>query len=214
MTRRIAVLLVLALLAGAIGGTSPGAATHTSGCPKVKAPKPHAKSRKPPKRRLDPHKTWTATVVTSCGSFTIRLAATISPHTTSSFVSLARSGFYNDTIFHRIVPGFVIQGGDPTATGAGGPGYSVVDTPRRTTKYRLGTVAMAKTQTEARGTSGSQFFVVTGDASFLMPDYAVLGRVVSGLPVALRISRYGNVNDPAGTPTRIVVVRRIAISSS
>ena len=79
----------------------------------------------------------------------------------------------------------MIQGGDPTATGSGGPGYSVVDTPPRTTKYRLGTVAMAKTQTEAPGTSGSQFFVVTGDASFLTPDYAVLGRVVSGLPVAL-----------------------------
>jgi cyclophilin family peptidyl-prolyl cis-trans isomerase len=73
---------------------------------------------------------------------------------------------------------------------------------------------MAKTQAEARGTSGSQFFVVTGDASFLTPDYAVLGRVVSGLPVALRIGKYGDVNDPAGTPTRVVVVRHIAISSS
>jgi cyclophilin family peptidyl-prolyl cis-trans isomerase len=214
MARRLAVLLSLAVLVGAIGGASTSAATHASGCPKVKAPRPHAKTRKPPKGRLDPRKTWKATVATSCGSFTIRLAVTTSPHTTSSFVSLARSGFYNDTIFHRIVPGFVIQGGDPTATGTGGPGYSTVDTPPRTTKYRLGTVAMAKTQTEARGTSGSQFFVVTGDASFLMPDYAVLGRVVSGLPVALRISRYGNVNDPAGTPTRIVVVRKITISSS
>jgi cyclophilin family peptidyl-prolyl cis-trans isomerase len=153
-------------------------------------------------------------VRTSCGSFTILLSVKVSPKTTASFVSLARSRFFDNTIFHRVVPGFVIQGGDPTATGRGGPGYSVVDTPPRTTKYRLGSVAMAKTPTEAPGTSGSQFFVVTGDASFLTPDYAVLGRVVSGLPVALKIGKYGDVNDPAGKPTRVVVVKHIAISSS
>jgi len=136
-----------------------------------------------------------------------------SPKTTASFASLARTRFYDNTIFHRIVPGFVIQGGDPGQDGTGGPGYKVVDTPPRTTKYALGSVAMAKTQTEARGTSGSQFFVVTGDASFLTPDYAVLGRVISGLKVALTIGKYGDANDPAGTPTRIVVVKHIAISS-
>jgi peptidyl-prolyl cis-trans isomerase B (cyclophilin B) len=214
LTRAALVLVVLAAVAGTVGGASTGAATKARVCPKVKAPKPRTETRKPPKRRLDPQKKWGATVQTSCGTFTIVLAVRTSPKTTASFVSLARSRFFDNTIFHRVVPGFVIQGGDPTATGAGGPGYSVVDTPARTTKYRLGTVAMAKTQTEARGTSGSQFFVVTGDASFLMPDYAVLGRVVSGLPVALAISRYGDPSDPAGTPTRVVVVRHIAISSS
>jgi peptidyl-prolyl cis-trans isomerase B (cyclophilin B) len=214
MARGALVLVVLAALAAAIGGTSTRAATQASGCPKVKAPKPRSESRKPPKTRLDPRKTWKATVQTSCGSFTILLSVKASPKTTASFVSLARSRFFDNTIFHRVVPGFVIQGGDPTGTGAGGPGYSVVDTPSRTTKYRLGSVAMAKTQTEAPGTSGSQFFVVTGDASFLTPDYAVLGRVVSGLPVALKIGKYGDVNDPAGKPTRVVVLRHIAISSS
>jgi cyclophilin family peptidyl-prolyl cis-trans isomerase len=214
MARGALVLVVLAALAGTLGGTSTSAATHASGCPKVKAPKPRSESRKPPKTRLDPRKTWKATVRTSCGSFTILLSVKVSPKTTASFVSLARSRFFDNTIFHRVVPGFVIQGGDPTATGTGGPGYSVVDTPPRATKYRLGSVAMAKTQIEAPGTSGSQFFVVTGDASFLTPDYAVLGRVVSGLPVALKIGKYGDVNDPAGKPTRVVVVRHIAISSS
>jgi cyclophilin family peptidyl-prolyl cis-trans isomerase len=214
MARRALVLVVLVAVAATLGGTSTPAATHASGCPKVKAPKPRSESRKPPKGRLDASKTWKATVQTSCGSFTILLAVKTSPRTTASFVSLSRSRFFDNTIFHRVVPGFVIQGGDPTATGTGGPGYSVVDEPPRTTTYRLGTVAMAKTQAEARGTSGSQFFVVTGDASFLTPDYAVLGRVVSGLPVALRIGKYGDVNDPAGTPTRVVVVRHIAISSS
>ena len=214
MARGALVLVVLAALAATLGGTSTSAATHASGCPKVKAPKPRSESRKPPKTRLDPRKTWKATVRTSCGSFTILLSVKVSPKTTASFVSLARSRFFDNTSFHRVVPGFVIQGGDPTATGRGGPGYSVVDTPPRTTKYRLGSVAMAKTPTEAPGTSGSQFFVVTGDASFLTPDYAVLGRVVSGLPVALKIGKYGDVNDPAGKPTRVVVVKHIAISSS
>ena len=213
MARGALVLVVLAALAAAVGGTSTSAATQASGCPRVKTPKPRSESRKPPKTRLDPRKTWKATVQTTCGSFTILLAVKVSPKTTASFVSLARSRFFDNTIFHRVVPGFVIQGGDPTQTGSGGPGYSVADKPPATTKYRLGTVAMAKTSTEPPGTSGSQFFVVTGDASFLTPDYAVLGRVVSGLPVALTISRYGDVNDPAGRPTRIVVVRSITISS-
>ena len=214
MIRRALLLVALAAVSVTRGVTSSTAVARPVSCPKVAAPKPRSESRKPPRGRLDPRKTWTATVTTSCGSFTILLAVKTSPHTTASFVSLARSHFYDDTTFHRIVPGFVIQGGDPTATGSGGPGYSVVDRPPRTTKYRLGAVAMAKTQTDPRGTSGSQFFVVTGNASFLMPDYAVLGRVVKGLPVALRIGRLGNASDPAGTPTQVVVVRKITITSS
>src|SRR5205823_9745078 len=121
---------------------------------------------------------------------------------------------FDNTIFHRVVPGFVIQGGDPTATGTGGPGYSTVDKPPKSAKYTPGTVAMAKTQTEPAGASGSQFFVVTGDASFLTPDYALLGRVVKGMAVVTRIGKLGNASDPNGTPTRVVVVRRISISSS
>jgi cyclophilin family peptidyl-prolyl cis-trans isomerase len=137
-----------------------------------------------------------------------------SPRTTASFVSLARSGFYDDTTFHRIVPGFVIQGGDPTATGAGGPGYSVVDTPPRTTTYPLGAVAMAKTPTEPPGTSGSQFFVVTGPNAGLTPDYALLGKVVRGMAVVDTIEKLGDPADPRGTPTQVVVIRRITISTS
>ena len=210
---RIAILatVLAAALVGFAGRTTSAA---TRGCPKVAAPKPRSESRKPPHGKLDAHKTWTATLKTSCGSFTIRLDVNDSPRTTASFVSLARSHFYDNTIFHRIVPGFVIQGGDPTATGEGGPGYSVVDRPPRTAKYTRGTVAMAKTRLEPAGTSGSQFFVVTGDASFLGPDYALLGKVVKGMPVAAMIGKLGNASDPNGTPTRVVVVRRISISSS
>jgi peptidyl-prolyl cis-trans isomerase B (cyclophilin B) len=211
-------------LAGCGGGSTksptppPPPATSQStgggGCPTVSAPAPRSESRKPPSAALDASKTWTATVDTSCGSFTIKLDVKDSPHTTASFVSLARSGFYDNTTFHRIVPGFVIQGGDPTASGAGGPGYSVVDKPPAKTTYPLGAVAMAKTPTEPAGTSGSQFFVVTGDASPFAPDYALLGKVVDGMAVVDKIGRLGDPSDPNGTPTQVVVVNRITISSS
>jgi cyclophilin family peptidyl-prolyl cis-trans isomerase len=212
--RRVALVLLAlaAVLTGPYVG-SPAAATGASGCPKVPRPKPRTETRKPPKKPLDPHKKWTATLKTSCGSFTIRLDVKDSPHTTASFVSLARSRFYDDTIFHRIVSGFVIQGGDPTQTSGGGPGYSTVDRPPRTTKYAPGTVAMAKAPAEPKGTAGSQFFIVTGDASFLPADYALLGRVVKGMDVVRKIGKLGQPTEQ-GTPRRIVVVRSISIKSS
>jgi peptidyl-prolyl cis-trans isomerase B (cyclophilin B) len=213
MIRGAIVLATLVAVAAALG-SSTSAGAQAVRCPKVAKPKARSESRKPPKTRLDAKKTWTATVTTSCGSFTIRLAVKTSPRTTASFVSLARSHFFDNTIFHRVVPGFVIQGGDPTATGGGGPGYSVVDTPSPSTRYPVGTVAMAKTGTDPPGTSGSQFFVVTGTTYPLQPLYAVLGHVLKGLPVALAIGRYGDLNDPLGKPTRVVVISRITVSSS
>ena len=212
--RRLA--LVVALLAVLGTGISVGtttAATHAAGCPKVKKPKPRSETRKRPKTKLDAHKTWTATLKTSCGSFTIRLDVKHSPHTTASFVSLARSHYFDNTIFHRVVPGFVIQGGDPTATGTGGPGYSTVDKPPASTKYSVGTVAMAAAPSDPPGTAGSQFFVVTGDASFLNPVYTLLGKVTKGMPVVQKIGKLGQRTEQ-GTPTRIVVIRSVTISSS
>ena len=153
-----------------------------------------------------------AVVKTSEGTFTIRLDAKDSPHTVASFESLARKGFFDGTIFHRIVPGFVIQGGDPTGTGSGGPGYSTVDPPPADTRYTKGTVAMAKTQAEPPGTAGSQFFVVTADDAQLPPDYAVLGQVVSGLDV---VEKIGELGDPATEqPTKRVEIGSITIRSS
>ena len=150
-----------------------------------------------------------AVVNTSEGSFTIRLDVAAAPQAVGSFEQLARKGFFDGTIFHRIVPGFVIQGGDPTGTGTGGPGYTTVDTPPASTTYLHGTVAMAKTEQEAPGTAGSQFFVVTGADAGLPPDYAVLGRVVRGLIVVDRIGKLGNPQTQR--PTKRVVVRSIAI---
>jgi peptidyl-prolyl cis-trans isomerase B (cyclophilin B) len=165
-----------------------------------------------PKERLDPEKTYNLVVKTNCGSFTITLDQATAPATAASLVALSKDGFYDDTIFHRIVPGFVIQGGDPTQTGAGGPGYKTVDAPPADTKYTEGVVAMAKAENEAPGTSGSQFFVVTGpNAANLGPDYAVVGKVTNGMAVALRIDKFGDVNDPSGTPTQPVVIESVTV---
>jgi peptidyl-prolyl cis-trans isomerase B (cyclophilin B) len=177
----------------------------------VSAPGPRTASRKPPTGTLDPANTWTATVVTSCGTFRVSLDVEHSPKTASSFASLARSHYFDDTVFHRIVPGFVIQGGDPTATGGGGPGYTVVEPPPAGTVYAHGVVAMAKAPSEPAGASGSQFFVVTTADARLPPDYAVLGKVTSGLAVADRI---GTLGDASEQPTKVVLVRRIAVTGS
>ncbi len=150
-----------------------------------------------------------AVVRTSEGDFTIRLDAKTSPHTVASFEQLARKGFFDGTIFHRIVPGFVIQGGDPTGTGTGGPGYSTVDKPPAGARYTRGVVAMAKAGDEAPGTAGSQFFVVTGEDAGLPPEYALLGKVVAGLPVVMKI---GSLGDPqTERPTKKVTIEKIAI---
>ncbi len=217
IARRISAVILIFLsgivLAGCGGDGTKSSSSSTDGCEDVDAPSTRSETRKPPSSSLDPSKTWTAAVETSCGTFTIRLDVEQSPNTTASFASLARSGFFDDTTFHRIVPGFVIQGGDPTGTGKGGPGYSVVDSPAAGTSYTHGVVAMANSEVDPAGTARSQFFVTTADVE-LPPDYAVLGKVVSGLAVVDRIGQFGDANDPEGRPTRVVVVRRVTVSSS
>jgi peptidyl-prolyl cis-trans isomerase B (cyclophilin B) len=171
--------------AQAPAGTATGPAPPSPGrCTKVKDPAPRAATKVPkPTGTLDASKPYVAVVNTNCGTFTIALDVKASPKTTASFANLARRGFFDGIAFHRIVHGFVIQGGDPTGTGQGGPGYSVVEAPPSNTHYTKGTVAMAKTEIEDPGTSGSQFYVVTADDAMLPPDYAVLGKVASGQAV-------------------------------
>jgi peptidyl-prolyl cis-trans isomerase B (cyclophilin B) len=162
---------------------------------------------------LDDSKTNSIEVKTSKGDFTFELATKTSPCTTASFAGLVKSGFFDGLTFHRIVPGFVIQGGDPEGNGMGGPGYSTVDAPPKNTKYEKGLVAMAKTQTEPAGTSGSQFFVVTADGVQLPPDYAVLGRVTEGMDVVEQIAKLGNAADPSGKPTEKVEIEKMELTS-
>jgi len=207
-------LLVAALVLLAAGcGGGDGSSTTASGCEDVEAPAPRPDGgQTAPTEPLDASQSWTLTFDTSCGTFVVTLDLDSAPKTAASLVSLARAGYYDDTIFHRIVPGFVIQGGDPTQSGNGGPGYTTVDPPAAGAAYTKGVVAMAKTATEPAGTSGSQFFVVTGDDVGLPPDYAIVGTVTEGLDV---VELIGTQGDPATEqPLEPIVIDSVTASSS
>jgi cyclophilin family peptidyl-prolyl cis-trans isomerase len=191
-------------------------ATSAQECQDVQAPEPKRDGgQRKPTAKLDPAKTYDVEFQTSCGDFTVRLDVEQAPNTTASFVALVEDGFYDDTVFHRIVPGFVIQGGDPTGTGTGGPGYKTVDKPPANARYTRGVVSMAKTATEPPGTSGSQFYVVSGADAGLPPEYAIVGKVVAGLDTVERIDALGDPNSGGtGTPLRPVVVEQATVSTS
>jgi peptidyl-prolyl cis-trans isomerase B (cyclophilin B) len=223
LARRLPLALALLALAGCGGSTAvegttsmAGPATTqaqaTGGCRDVKQlqAKPDGGETKPA-RKLSPAKTYRVTLETNCGDFTIQIDQKSAPATGASFVALAKKRFFDGTIFHRIVPGFVIQGGDPTATGSGGPGYQTVDPPKFGARYVRYVVAMAKGRSDAPGTSGSQFFVVTAADAGLPPDYAILGRVVAGKDVVDRIGKLGDVNEH---PTRIVEIVHTRVAES
>lgn len=178
---------------------------------------PKAQSRCPTRGRavtfplLAANRPHTVDVLTNFGEFAFRLDVQDSPCSTSSFAALVQRRFFDGTIFHRIVPGFIIQGGDPTGTGRGGPGYTTVDVPPKNSLYTEGVVAMAKAQADPPGTAGSQFFVVTAPDVGLRPDYAILGVVTKGLKVVERIGRLGNRKTEK--PTRRVAVLRMTLTS-
>jgi peptidyl-prolyl cis-trans isomerase B (cyclophilin B) len=210
----VASVLACALLATACGGGDDESAASSDGdCASVEAPATReSETREKPSQPLDAGTTYSLVFETSCGSFTVQLDQELAPITSASLVALARDGFYDDTSIHRVVPDFVIQGGDPTGTGAGGPGYSTVDRPPQDAQYVEGVVAMAKTQLEAPGTAGSQFFVVTGEDAGLPPDYALLGKVTSGQEV---VDKIGVVEvGPDEQPVDPVVIRQIRITES
>jgi peptidyl-prolyl cis-trans isomerase B (cyclophilin B) len=229
MKLRVAPLALLVVLAGcgstktssipSGSGTTTAATTSTettakapAGCTTVRqvAPKPDGKLKKPT-TKLDASKTWIATVTTNCGTFAFKLDTKSAPNASASLDYLAGKKFFDKTTFHRIVPGFVIQGGDPTGSGTGGPGYSTVDTPPKNTTYTKGVVAMAKTGNEPAGTAGSQFFVVTGANANLPPDYAAVGKVTSGQDV---VDRIGKLGDSSEQPTTTVEIQSFTVRSS
>ena len=151
-------------------------------------------------------------VDTSCGTFEIALDTKGNPKTAASFEYLAENGVYNDTLWHRIVPGFVIQGGDPGGTGTGGPGYSVDEPPPANAEYTEGVVAMAKTEAEPPGRSGSQFFVVSGADAGLPPQYAIAGEVSDGFDVVKTIEAFGDPQSGGtGTPLEPVIINSVTI---
>jgi peptidyl-prolyl cis-trans isomerase B (cyclophilin B) len=215
----LGLLLGVVALASGCGGdeTATTAADETttsaadsSGCKTVEAPAAREDGgANAPTKRLNADATYTLTVETNCGTFVITLDQKAAPKTAASLVQLARDGFFDNTVFHRIVPGFVIQGGDPTQSGSGGPGYSTVDAPSADAKYVRGVVAMAKTAAEPSGTSGSQFFVVTGDDIGLPADYAIVGAVTEGQAV---VDAIGELGDPATEePLQPIVISHVTV---
>ena len=222
LSRGLSLLLVVVLaLAGCGGGgdneesagttTEAAATTGTSegDCTTVDAPDPKPDGgQTAPKGELDPATSYRLVFSTNCGTFTITLDQKLAPNTAASLVALAKSGFYDGTTFHRVVPGFVIQGGDPTGTGTGGPGYTTADVPPANARYVQGVVAMAKTGVEPPGTSGSQFFVVTGADIGLPAEYAIVGKVTAGLETTLAIDALGAGDGPPSIP---VVLEKVTV---
>jgi cyclophilin family peptidyl-prolyl cis-trans isomerase len=210
--RALVLAAAFALLVAGCGGDDEQAAAPDGECESVEAPAPRdQETREAPTEPLGSGKTYTLTFETSCGSFTVELDTELAPKTAASLVALTRDGYFDDTLFHRVVPGFVIQGGDPTQSGGGGPGYSTVDVPPADATYTEGVVAMAKTDLEPAGTAGSQFFVVTGEDAGLPPEYAIVGRVTDGMDTIERIDALG-VGD--GPPSRPVVVELVKVAES
>ncbi len=155
------------------------------------------------------------TLNTSCGPIEIELDPDAAPETANSFVFLAESGFFDGTVSHRVIPGFMIQAGDPTATGSGGPGYTLPDElPAQGTIYVRGVVAMAN---RGPGTTGSQFFIMLGDADWLGPQYTIVGHVTAGLDTLDRIAevplgRGANSSDPnPSTPLESIYIESVSV---
>ncbi len=162
----------------------------------------------PPEMVIDTSTSYTATIRTNKGDITAKLFADEAPNTVNNFVFLAREGFYDGVIFHRVIEGFMIQGGDPTGTGTGGPGYKFADELEASRKYgyKMGTLAMANA---GPNTNGSQFFVTHVDYG-LPPQYSVFGKAIDGLDVVDDIAT--TETNPADKPLEDVVIQTIEIT--
>ena len=164
---------------GRPGVRGSGLARRPPGSPAAGSPAAEGSCPTAPPEALPAGETREVTIETDQGDIVIEVEADLGPLAAGNFVALAECGFYDGIVFHRILPGFVIQGGDPTGTGSGGPGYEFPNDPVAV-PYERGVVAMANA---GRDTNGSQFFIVLDEAG-LPPDYSVFGRVTSGMEIA------------------------------
>jgi len=200
--------------AGTTASTSTSGASSSGACQPAKPTNKGAQHLPKPKTLLPRNKPATLVLNTNCGEIDIALDVKRAPRTASSVAYLVRKGFYDGLSFHRIAKlptggDFVIQGGDPTGTGNGGPGYSVREKPPTGLRYSRGIVAMAKTEIEPAGTSGSQFFIVTAEDAGLPADYALLGKVSKGGDVVSKIAAVPT--DDTEHPTQPVVITKATI---
>jgi cyclophilin family peptidyl-prolyl cis-trans isomerase len=232
----VVILAIVALIAGVLGAFSGGSSKDVSStdtttkspstakagasisgdtpCPKADGSSPRTTSfAKPPPMCIDPNKTYTATMETSQGGpITIALDAKQAPKTVNNFVVLARYHFFDGLTFHRIVPDFVIQGGDPQGNGQGGPGYKFEDELPQAGQYKIGSLAMANS---GANTNGSQFFIITGQQGVqLPPQYSLFGQVTAGMDVVNKIAALGDPNAPNGEPKETVTMTKVTIAES
>jgi peptidyl-prolyl cis-trans isomerase B (cyclophilin B) len=201
MSRRAVVLIVGFLTLVAACGSSSGKTASSSPPPTTGSSGPLS----------------TATIQTNMGTIVVTLDTAKAPKAAGRFIELAKKGFYNGLTFHRVVPDFVIQGGDPTGTGTGGSGTAPVIGELPTDGYPIGSVAAAKTETDPNGTFDCQFFIVTGSGGAqLPPQYARFGKVTSGMDVAQKIESLANPADgpQGGQPTKKVVMEKVTISGA
>jgi cyclophilin family peptidyl-prolyl cis-trans isomerase len=159
----------------------------------------------PPNMDIDPQKIYTATIQTDDGDIVLQLFADKTPKTVNNFVFLAREGFYDGVIFHRVIENFMVQGGDPTGTGRGGPGYSFADEFHPELRHDgPGVLSMANA---GPNTNGSQFFITHVATPWLDGKHSVFGRVIGGLDVLMAIP----VRDPAQSQAPAVAIKTILI---
>jgi cyclophilin family peptidyl-prolyl cis-trans isomerase len=220
--RTIVLMVVLGLLfAGFLGlsgrgggkkkGDNPVVARKAASCPNADGSSPKTtKFASAPGMCLDLNKKYTAEMKTTKGAMTIELDAKKAPKTVNNFVYLSRYHFYDGVTFHRIIPGFVVQGGDPLGTGAGDPGYKFADELPKAGQYQVGSLAMANS---GPNTNGSQFFIIVGDQGVqLPPKYSLFGKVTSGIEVAKALEAVGS--EGAGTPKEPVQMDSVTITES
>ncbi len=209
----LALILVLSIATLVGGGESndEAAAPPDVACPATDGTAPRQTTfPAPPPMCIDPSRTYTAEINTNKGISDVALDLKAAPNTVNNFVFLARNHYFDNLTFHRIVPGFVLQGGDPEGTGAGGPGYTIADELPEAGQYKLGSLAMANS---GPNTNGSQFFIVSGDqGAQLDPQYSLFGQVTNGLDVVSQIDALGTPGD--GKPAEPITMSSVTIKES
>jgi len=213
------VILVAATAFGlfaVVGGddSEPADETAAADCPKADGSSPRTTGfTAAPPNCIVASKTYVAEMLTSKGLVTITLDSKAAPKTVNNFVVLARYHYFDNLPFHRIVKGFVVQGGSPDGTGSGGPGYRFQDEVPTAGAYKVGSVAMANSGVD---TNGSQFFIVTGSADNLQPLYSLFGEVTAGLDVVMAIDATGTpATDPnSGSPTEVITIQTVTIKET
>jgi cyclophilin family peptidyl-prolyl cis-trans isomerase len=180
------------------------------GCPKLDGSAPHyTKFAAAPPMCIDTAKKYTVTFQTDAGTITAQLDPSKAPKTVNSFVFLTGYHYFDGIVFHRVIPGFVIQGGDPTGTGSGGPGYQFADELPKAGDYKDGSMAMANS---GPNTNGSQFFIIDGSqGTSLPPSYSLFGQVTGGMDVVTKIINDG---DQSGTPKVLHRMVKVTVSAA